>query len=270
MEDRVFNKFREIVYEKCGISLGDNKKNLVSARLGKRMRYLGMEDYKQYLEYLTKEENDDEIVSFLDAISTNVTHFYREESHFEFLGETLKNWFESGQRRFRLWSAACSSGEEPYTMAFTADQAVGLDKTDTKILATDISTRVLQKAIDAKYAEPLVSKVPENIRRKYFIKIGEKNKAGEYLYQVQPFIKEAVVIRRFNLSEFPYSLQGPLDMIFCRNVMIYFDKSLREKMVKEFTRILKPGGFLIVGHTESLIGISGELKTYRTSVYRKD
>jgi len=269
MDDRVFNRFREIVYEKCGISLGENKKTLVSARLGKRMRALNMADFKDYLEYLTDDENEDEIVSFLDAISTNVTHFFREEAHFHFLKDMLKEWAAIGQTRFRLWSAACSSGEEPYTMAFTADEALGLDKADIKILATDISTKVLEKAINARYAEPLIVRVPEHYRKKYFIKTHEKNKMGEDIYTIPQAIKDSVVIRRFNLSEFPYALQGPLDMIFCRNVMIYFDRNLREKMVKEFTRILKPGGFLVVGHTESLIGIAGELKTYRTSIYRK-
>jgi len=205
----------------------------------------------------------------LDIISTNVTGFFREPDHFDFLAEAVSGWLSGGQRRFRFWSAACSSGEEPYSMALVLlDVTSGYD-VDVKILATDISTRVLQRALAGVYEKEQLSPVPGRLRKRYFRRVTGYDHGGEY-YRVTPEVSGMCLFRRYSLSQFPYPLRGPLDMIFCRNTMIYFDTDLRRGMVAEFRRLLRSGGYLVVGHSESLSGLDTGLRCIRPSVYLKD
>lgn len=264
MRTSEFDALRSIVYDKAGIALGENKQSLVSSRLGKRLRILGLADIGAYIAYLRNDSTGAELVEFIDAISTNVTSFYREPDHFEFLASILEDWLQQGQRRVRIWCAASSTGEEPFTIAMTALETIGSRAVDLKILATDISTRVLRHCSVGEYAIDRLAKVPDHLRKKYFEKTATN---GDARMRVRPALQNVTVFRRLNLAEPPYPMRGPLDVIFCRNVMIYFDNHGRERFLREAQRLLKPGGYLIVGHTESLTGVKHPMRTLRPSIY---
>lgn len=266
MDATTFNKFRQLVYDKSGISLGPGKEALVSARVGKRMRALNIEDPRQYLVYVMEDRTGNELVHLLDAISTNVTSFFREGNHFTFLEQVLQQWRAKNQRRFRFWSAACSTGEEPYSMAITLLEALGRQDVDIKILATDISTRVLEKSKGGRYGADKVRTVPAVLRDRYFDAVRER---GELHYTVKPILRDQISFARINLSAPPFPMQGPFDAVFCRNVMIYFDNTVRSNLLNEIHRLLKPGGYLFVGHAESLTGMMAAFKTVQPSTYIK-
>ncbi|MFW5775255.1 MAG: CheR family methyltransferase [Chitinivibrionales bacterium] len=266
MDKKTFDTIRNLVYDKAGISLNDGKQALVSARLGKRMRALNFSEYKHYLDHLHKDTSGEEIVQLLDAIATNVTSFFRESAHFDFLTEQMRKWVQGGQHRFRFWSAACSSGEEPYTMAMVLRQASEGYSTDTKILATDISTRILGKALQGEYGEEKVKTVPSKLLEKHFT---VENKNGLKTYRVKELLRSMIVFKRLNLSVTPFPMHGPMDAVFCRNVMIYFDNPVRKRLLEEHFRLVKPGGFLFVGHAESLTGMLSGFKLVKPSIYEK-
>lgn len=266
MDSALFNKFREIVYENSGIALGEGKEALVCARVGKRMRALGVPDYRAYLQHIKQDESREEIVQLLDAISTNVTSFFRESAHFDFVREAVSKWLAKGQRRFRFWSAACSTGEEPYSLAITLLETFGGRSVDMKILATDISTRVLAHSREGIYEAEKLKQVPSPLRERYFQRVQEVRGVG---YRVTDTLRDLVVFSRLNLATPPFPMRGPLDMIFCRNVMIYFDNAVRTRLLAEAHRLLKPGGYLIVGHAESLTGMMSNMKAVKPAVYVK-
>ncbi len=268
MELHTFKKFRELIYDKSGISLSEDKIALVSARIGKRMRILKMGSEEAYLKYLMSSSSEDEIVHFLDAISTNVTHFFRESDHFDTLAEFLRARYEAGQRRFRIWSAACSTGEEPYSIAMTLLETLEGNPHDTRILATDISTKVLAVAKEGIYRASGIQTVPPLYRSKYFVPLKSEDH-GEHQVLVKDSLKKLISFNRLNLSSAPYPMSGPFDCIFCRNVMIYFDNTVRMTLLDEFYRLLAPQGLLIVSHTENLVSIPHKLQTHSISVYMK-
>ncbi len=266
MDRTTFESFKQIVYEQSGIALGENKEALVSARVGKRMRALGYEDIKQYLKHVLDDSSGQELVHLLDSISTNVTSFFREPDHFDFLGKVLADWASRGQRRFRMWSAACSTGEEPYSMAITALDSGICATADVKILATDISTRVLESSQQGEYDSRKLDGMNSVLKERHFdkVKMGE-----ETIYRVKEPLKRLVVFKRLNLSVTPFPMRGPLDVVFCRNVMIYFDNVVRRRLLEELYRLLRPDGYLMVGHAESLTGIVSQFRGIRPSVYTK-
>lgn len=265
LDRRTFERIRDIVYARSGIVLKDDKATLLAGRLGRRLRELGLTAPSDYLAFLETDRTGAELTNLLDAISTNVTFFFREPDHFDLISQLHSRWVAAGQRRFRYWSAAASSGEEPYTLAMTL-RALGTDRLDVKILATDISTAILERAMAGVYSEKAVAEVPRQMLQQYFQKqVGN----GEPTYVVGEELRSLITFRHLNLSVFPSPLRGPLDMILCRNVMIYFDQALRGRLVNEFARLLKPGGCLIISHSESLVGIDVDLKLVRPSVYVK-
>ncbi len=267
MDDKTFRDFCSLIYEKSGIKLNDSKRALVSARIGKRLRATGCPDPRSYLDYVLNDESGQEMVFLLDAISTNLTSFFREPEHFKWLDKLMREWHqEKGQTRFRIWCAAASTGEEPYNIAMVVLDAVGENTTDTRILATDISTRVLKRAIEGVYTAERVRPIPRDMLNRYFIR--EKTKT-ETLYRVKPILRKMLTFRRLNLSKPPFPMKGPLDVVFCRNVMIYFDDPTRERLIAEIERLLKPGGYLMVGHTESLSSIRTRLRRVAPAVYVK-
>ncbi len=262
MHEDTFNTIREIVYEQSGISLGPRKEALVCARVSKRMRTLGIATYEQYLHYL--DENPSETVGLLDAVSTNVTSFFREPHHFELIADDVTAWYEQGQRRFRFWCAACSTGEEPYSLSMVLQETLPNLDVDLRILATDISTEALHSCELAAYEERKMAPVPQDLRDRWF-----KYRKDTAMWHAKPQLTKPVVFRRMNLSAPPFPMKGPLDAIFCRNVMIYFDDTVRMRLLDEAHRLLKPGGLLIVGHAESLAGMISDFAYVRPSVYRK-
>ncbi len=267
LDRKTFEQFRDLIYEKSGIALGAQKEALLTARIGKRMRALGLVDYRDYLNYVLNDATGEEIVQLLDAISTNVTSFFREADHFTFLSQVLQKWANQGQRKFRFWSAASSTGEEPYTIVMTVAESIDLSTYDFRLLATDISTRVLQKAVQGEYDAEKVQSVPQELLTKYFEKL--KGQKGT-VYRVRQEYRSLVTFRRLNLSVTPFPMKGPLDVVFCRNVMIYFDNEVRKRLLAEIYRLLRTGGYLMVGHAESLTGMVSDFKTVRPSVYIKE
>jgi len=264
MDAQTFKDFQSIAYQKAGIFLREGKAALVQARLAKRLRELGLTSEREYLERL-RADGDDEVVLFLDAISTNFTKFWREPDHFETLKEHVLAQKAAGQRRFRFWSAASSSGEEPYTILMTLDPL--LEGCDWKLLATDISTRVLARAVAGAYTDEEIDGIPPALLQRYLDRqAGEAG--GEARWVVKDRLKQKVTYRRLNLANRPYPMKGPLDAVFCRNVMIYFDRPMRAGVVGEFERLTGPGCPLFVGHSETLNGIPTKFKTERPSVYR--
>lgn len=260
MRPATFEAFCDLVYTRSGIALGPGKEALVSARVGKRLRALGLTSSEEYLRIL-RHDPGEELVHFLDAISTNVTSFYRENDHFIFLRQKLLEWKKSGQTRFRCWSCASSTGEEPYSIAMTMAEALGWE-CDFKILATDISTRALACAMQGEYSSEKMKPVPAPLRDAYFARNGTA-------WRVEPRLRERVVFRRLNLSEPPFPMHGPLDFVFCRNVMIYFDNTVRSGLLSGIHGLLRHGGYLLVGHTESLTGVSTSFANVKPSVFTK-
>lgn len=265
MDKAVFDNFRSLIFDSCGIHLTDQKQALVSARISKRMRALQIGEYDRYYQHVVADRSGTELRELINAISTNVTHYFRESRHFDFFADQVRDWSSNGMRRMRIWCAACSTGEEPYTIAMTALE--NLQKgMDLEIVASDISTKVLQIAKFGVYKDTDVARVPPPLLKKYFQKgVGR----AEQLYRVKQQLRDMVSYRQINLSTPPYPINGELDAIFCRNVMIYFNNDLRAMLVHHFERLLKPGGLLFVGMAESLTGIHKNLATVEPSVYRK-
>lgn len=261
-----FGEFRDLVYRTSGITLGEGKESLVSARLGKRMRALGLTGFRDYLDHLRGGNGQDEMILMLDAISTNVTSFFREPEHFAFVEEQVAGWLKKGQSRFRFWSAASSSGEEPYSLAMTLAGCGFPSGADARILATDISTRILEAARAGVYAGSRLEGLPAGHVQRHFRPVRGSSPAA---FSVSEDLKRLVLFRRLNLSDPPFPMRGPMDVILVRNVMIYFDNAVRRRLLGECHRLLKPGGYLLVGHAESLTGVAGEFKCIRPSIYVK-
>jgi chemotaxis protein methyltransferase CheR len=264
MEKVQFDKFRQLVHQLSGIHLADNKEALVIARISKRMRTLGIADYGAYYNFVLGDKSGAELTQLINAISTNVTHFFREPRHFELLGKWVRDWEQEGRKNIRIWSAASSTGEEPYTIAMTLLESC-TRSTKFEIIASDISTRVLEAARTGIYRRQDIEKIPHALLRKYFQVGGNEDE----LFRVKPALSDMVSYKQINLSTPPYPVQGDLDLIFCKNVMIYFTQQLRKQIVTEFQKMLRPGGYLIVGMAESLSASRHELQTIEPSVYRK-
>jgi len=213
MDHKIFQKLREIVYYNCGINLNDSKVAMVSARIAKRMRVLNIKEHTEYLDYLTNDRNTDEITKFLDVISTNVTSFFREKEHFDLLSSIIMGIVKSGQKRIRIWCAAASTGQEPYTIAMVCDRASG-KSADVKILATDISTKVLKEAKEGKYNLEIIKKITSDILIHYFT---EEIDGNNKFYRAKDVLKKLIVFKRLNLFQTPYPMKGPIDVVFCRN-----------------------------------------------------
>ena len=272
LRDCDFEKISRLVYEQCGINLHVGKKELVKARLGKRLREGRIGSFADYYRYVTTEEGIDELIAMIDSISTNLTSFFREENHFHKLREVVPAMIMapgSGRHvpKLRIWSAGCSTGEEPYSLAINSREIANGngENCDLKILATDISTRTLRTAVAGVYPKEKVKNIPPLLLRKYF-QIGQKRSSG--YYRVKKEIKDIIKFRRFNLME-TVPFNGLFDIIFCRNVMIYFDKETQNGLVNRFYDSLKKGGYFFAGHSESLTGLSHQFKYIEPSVYRK-
>ena len=269
MRDSEFDFIRSLVYERSRINLGPDKRQLVSARLGKRLRATNVSTLGDYCRLLQEPGAEQELSHLIDAISTNHTFFYREIAHFDFLRdkalpELLERARAERWNKFRVWSAACSSGEEPYSIAMTlADR---LPQQQWQIEATDISHRVLAKATAGIYNHETVSRLPAEMIRTHFQR-GFGPQEGNY--RVKASLRDRVNFHQLNLLEGQPPFTEPFQVIFCRNVMIYFDRTTQEELVGRLARRLVPGGYLMVGHSESLTHLSHSLRVVRPAVYQK-
>jgi chemotaxis protein methyltransferase CheR len=264
--DLEFERIRHLMREQVGIVLQENKKALVEARVNRRLRTLGVDSYAAYIEYLDNDRSGAELALLIDAISTNVTQFFREIEHFHFLERTVAQWLACGRSRLRFWSAACSSGEEPYSMAMVLRRLEGAADADLKILATDINTAVLRDAQRGNYSAASVESIPATYVEGVFQR---RTVEGETRFRVHDSLKQMVLFRRMNLNRMPYPIRGRFDVIFIRNVMIYFDRELRGRIVEQAHGLLNDDGILIVGHAETLIGMDSQFSYVQPSVYRK-
>ena len=270
LTDAQFQKFGALIFKKTGIYLKPEKKELLNARLGKRLRACGINSFRKYFDYVVNDESGEELINLIDSVSTNFTSFFREKSHFEFLTSTALPNFMTERRGSRkdliFWSAACSSGEEPYTLAMVLDEFFGQHPGwHFKIMATDISTRVLAQAKRGVYSTDRITKVPTLVLKKYFQKgVGK----SEGYVKVKDTLRQRISFDRFNLmGQFPW--QEELDVIFCRNVMIYFNRDTQQELVEKFYKALAPGGYLFIGHSESITSLRHNFKQMDATAYRK-
>ena len=274
MRDSDYHFIRSLVYERSRINLGPDKRELVAARLGKRLRAMQIASISDYCSYLRTPEAQDEVANLIDAISTNHTFFFREEQHFEFLRTVALPELAARRRAerwpaLRVWSAACSSGEEPYSLAITLAETFPVLAPDMawRIEATDISHRVLDRARAAIYEERgVVGHVPPPLVTKYFQR-GFGPQQGNY--RVKPCLQEHVVFSHLNLIDDEFPFPDHFQVVVCRNVMIYFDRPTQEHLVARLAAHLVPGGFLLVGHSESLTGIKHSLTLLAPAIYRR-
>lgn len=268
-----YELFRKLIYAKSGINLGDQKMQLVRARLGKRLRTGDFASYRAYYEYVRKDQSGRELCELIDAISTNTTHLFREMQHFDFLAEVLRGWAGETRARLarrviRIWSAGCSSGEEPHSIAMVVHDALkDAPSTECKILATDISTRVLDRAQAGIYDTLRLGTVPKNYRHRYFV--AAPSERGAQRVQIAPQVRQLIRFARFNLMTEKFPFKNQFDVIFCRNVMIYFDRPTQEKLVNKYAAQLSPGGYLLIGHSESLNALQHPLVYVRPTIYKR-
>jgi len=269
LTQREFEKISRMVGDLSGINLHHGKRELVKARLGKRLRQLGLSSYSQYMKYIEQDESGVELANMLDALSTNLTYFFRESQHLDLLGDEVlpQKMAEAGKgspRKLRLWSAGCSSGEEPYSIGIILTETIkDIGRWDVKILATDISSQMLAKARVGIYEEARFRDMPRIIQDRYFQMI---DAGPPKRFKVCQQLRSMVHFARLNLME-PWPMSGPFDIIFCRNVMIYFDKPTQDRIINRFSEILAPGGVLFIGHSESLSGIKHKLRQLYPTVY---
>lgn len=268
--DSEFAFLRQFVYDQCGIALSEQKRQLVQGRLVRRLRALRLRDFAEYCDVL-RNDPASELGELASAISTNVTAFFREMHHYDLLvDELLPAWLaekKASGGRLRIWSAGCSTGEEPYALAMVLAEAMEKigGSVDAKILATDLSPQALETARKGVYPLDRLGGVSEARRKRWFMR-GEGEYAG--LASVHPRLRELVTILPLNLlHEWP--MQGPFDAIFCRNVVIYFDKPTKEKLFSRYAKLLPVGGYLFLGHSESMHGLSNEFDLIGRTVYRK-
>jgi chemotaxis protein methyltransferase CheR len=266
-EADAFQYISGLIYERCRIRLDEGKHALIKARLGKRMRHHGFGGLSEYCRFLQTTAGEDEFTLVVDALTTNFTHFMREPDHFEFLtGKAFAEWRARGGKQFRVWSAACSSGEEPYTIGFfLSDLQAASFGWDWSVTASDVSTKVLEKGRAAVYDEERVSALPREWLPRYFQKGSGR---WEGCYRVKRAVTSRVDFRQINLIE-EYSHSQTFDLIFCRNVMIYFDRPTQEELVRRLCRFLEPGGYLLIGHSESLNALKVPLRCLKPSIYQK-
>jgi chemotaxis protein methyltransferase CheR len=271
MSESDYTNFSTLIYRKAGINLHEGKKGLLKARLRKYLRKTSFRSLEEYYQYLMNNDTGEEMIHLLDVISTNLTYFFREPKHYDFLrSKALPQVKESSRflnkRTIRVWSAGCSSGEEAYSLGIVLKEFIGSQKgLQFQILATDISTRMLKKASDGIYEEEKLEKIPYELKSRYFQR-GINKRSG--YFRVKPQLRNVIVFRRLNLME-PFPSGSTFQIIFCRNVMIYFDKHTQERIVEKFYGALEKGGFFFVGHSESLTNINHAFQYIQPSVYRK-
>ncbi|MBE0602275.1 MAG: protein-glutamate O-methyltransferase [Deltaproteobacteria bacterium] len=273
ISEKDFRRLSEFIYDQCGIKLPPSKKTMLQARLQRRLRTLSLRSYGEYCDYLfTTEGMQEELTLMIDLVTTNKTDFFREPAHFDYLVENCLPGLADPdglgyRKKVAVWSAGCSTGEEPYTLAMVLSDFVETNPGfQFSVLATDISTRVLRTAAMGIYESDKVDPVPIAMKRKYLLRNKDRSKD---LVRVVPGLRARVSFRQLNFMESDFGIGEPLDVIFCRNVIIYFDKPTQEKLLNRFCRHLAPGGYVFLGHSETIFGMDLPLVQVAPTVYRK-
>ncbi|MCA0359216.1 MAG: chemotaxis protein CheR [Proteobacteria bacterium] len=264
-----FNRLAVFIHDYSGIKMPGNKKTMLEGRLRRRMRVHGYDNVNDYCRFLFEEHGlDTETVHLIDAVTTNKTEFFREPVHFTYLEQTLlPRLAKAGRREIKVWSAAASTGAEPYTLAMVLDafcrEQRGLDYT---VFATDICTEVLAQALDGRYPDAMIDPVPEGFRRRY---VRQSRDASRREVRIAPSLREKVLFGRLNLMEEDYPLDQDMDIIFCRNILIYFDKATQAKVLSRLCRHLRPNGHLFLGHSESIVGLDLPVRQVANTVFQR-
>lgn len=255
-----FARVRHLIYQHAGISLSEAKSDMVYSRVGRRLRSVGATSFKQYLDNLESENNPAEWEAFTNALTTNLTSFFREEHHFPILAEHLLTL----KKPIRIWCSAASTGEEPYTIAMTACEAFGTLKPPVEIIATDIDTNVLATAARGVYPYERVSKLSDARKKQFFLR---GSGANEGSVRVRNELRSLITFHQLNLLEAQWAIKEPFDAIFCRNVMIYFDKPTQSKILSRFVPLMKPHALLFAGHSENFLYVSDAFHLKGKTVY---
>jgi len=269
LNDVEFNKLSGFIYSNYGIKMPYAKKSMLQARLQTRLRETGKENFKEYCDYVFSSSDDLEIVHMIDVVSTNKTDFFRESAHFDFMNSVmLPEFIEKNQGdKINIWSSACSSGEEVYTIAMSIEEFSSDKKElDYSIHGTDISSRVLQKAQDGIYHEDRIANIPLSLKKKYFLKSKVRDNPK---VKVVNQLREKTSYQRLNLMDPLYNVPKNFDAVFCRNVLIYFDRKTQEEVINKLCMHLKPDGYFFLGHSESVTGINVPLRQVKPTIYRK-
>lgn len=268
-----YERLRRVIYDECGIKMTPAKKVMLEARLRKRLRNLGLESFSGYCEYLFSREGiENELINMIDVVTTNKTDFFREPKHFDFLTSAavpeLMELYGAGMRRnMNIWSAGCSTGEEPYTIAMVLSNFRETHPSfEFQVLGTDISTIVLHKAEKAIYKMDRVDTVPAVMKKKYLLRSRDREKN---LIRIAPEVRTSVRFRRLNFMAEDFGMRESMDLIFCRNVIIYFDRPTQERLLKRLYDHLIPGGYLFMGHSETLSGLNIPLLSVGHMIYKK-
>ncbi len=262
LSEHEFGQFSALIYRIAGISMSPAKKPLITGRLAKRLKHCQLASYGEYFRFITSGPGERELQEAVDALTTNETHFFREPKHFDFLRQRLLPARQAG-RALRVWSAACSSGEEPYSIAMVLDEALGREPWE--VLGSDISTRVLERARSGLFPIERMAEIPKPYLSRYCLK-GVDQHEGTLL--IEKSLRARVQFMAHNLTQAPPPLE-PFDVIFLRNVMIYFDHDTKRQVVARLLPLLRPGGHFLVGHSESLNGVTDQLRLVVPAVYRK-
>ncbi|BBB67089.1 chemotaxis protein methyltransferase [Undibacterium sp. YM2] len=257
---RDFDRVRDLIYKRAGISLADSKQEMVYSRLARRLRATGISSFSEYLDGLESNQIESEWEAFTNALTTNLTSFFREEHHFPILAEHIARKHEP----VNIWCSASSTGEEPYSIAITLCEAFGTLRPPAHIIATDIDTNVLETASRGVYNLDRIEKLSAERTRKFFLK---GKGAQEGLVRVRPELRDLITFKQLNLLEDGWPLSGEFDAIFCRNVMIYFDKPTQGKILKKFVPLMKSDGLLFAGHSENFLYVSDDFKLRGKTVY---
>jgi chemotaxis protein methyltransferase CheR len=270
LTDAAFRRLGAFIQQESGIKMPDVKKTMLQSRLQKRLRVLGMSSMKDYCDWVLGPDGGNEITHMIDVVTTNKTDFFREPGHFEFLVQKALPQLPDGGRLghpFRLWSAGCSSGEEPYTLAMVlSEYALSCPGFTFDVTATDLSTAILDKAKIAVYAEERIIPVPPTLRSKYLMRSRNPEKR---VYRIVPELRDRVRFGQLNFLHKSWKFQNPFDVIFCRNVIIYFDRETQQTLLNRFVQNLALGGFLFLGHSETLNGLDLPLAVAAPTVYQK-
>lgn len=269
MSARNFERLARFIYDYSGIKMPSSKRTMLEGRLRRRLRTTGRTTFDSYCDYLFKEDGlESETIHLIDVVTTNKTDFFREPRHFEFMAQTaLPELAAAGRRKIRTWSAACSTGAEPYTMAMVMQDH--LDRTggpDFAILATDLSTEVLATAQRGVYPAEMVDPVPAELRRRFVMTPNDPRRRD---IRIHPSLRARLTLGRLNLMDEAYAVGEPFDIIMCRNVMIYFDKATQARVLQRLCRHLRPGGYLFIGHSESITGVDLPVAAVANTVFRK-
>lgn len=274
MTQREFERFSALIYDEAGIKIPQVKKTMLEARLQKRIKARKMRNFEEYADFVfSPAGQQQEMVHLVDVVTTNKTDFFREPQHFDFLVKQVLPYIEQGRdyrslrTPFKIWSAGCSTGEEPYTMAMVLNEyAQANPGFRFAITASDICTRVLKTAMTAVYPEERVDTIPLALKKKYLLRSKDKDKS---LVRICRELRQTVNFQRVNLMDDELAITDVQDAIFCRNVIIYFDKPTQTKLMHKFHRRLAPGGFLFLGHSETLNGLDVPFQSVGSTVYRK-